>query len=244
MSPVSHMFPKNAPNGILVPCSQGPVAISMSSRWDRSLICPVIWKNCYIFFSSNCIPDVLLHLERATPNVAQENRISESQGPSKHKVISSWNNPPALEVAFGVAWKGTQGSPCQVYAGTQISGHLTTLPMSGLAGDPCDCGMVAPAEGPGRWGGAHPQATHFCGVWSMLQPFLASFTRLVRNSTLTHNRECNQPPPCWMGTVLGARLAPWDCFSGRKSNVARNVHAQTKWQQTYGKAPAYNLYSN
>lgn len=231
MSPVSHIFPKNTPNGILVPCFQGPVAVSTSSRWDRSLICPVIWK-ITTFFSSNCIPDVLLHLGRATPSVAQGNWISEPQGSSKHKVISGWNNPPALEVAFGVAWKGTQGSPCQVCAGTQISGHSAALPMPGLAGLTVS------------WVGAHPQATHFYGVWSMLQWFFTSFTMLVRNSTLTHNRECNQLPPCWMGTVLGARLAPWDCFSGRKSNVARNVHAQTKWQQTYGKAPAYNLYSN
>lgn len=95
-----------------------------------------------------------------------------------------------------------------MYAGTQISGHLTVLPMSLLAGDPSDCGMVAPAEGPGRRGVAHPQAMHLCGVWSMLQQFFASFTRLVGNSALTRNRECNQPPPFWTGAVLGARFAP------------------------------------
>lgn len=52
-----------------------------------------------------------------------------------------------------------------MYAGTQTSGHLTTLPMSGLAGDPCDCGMVAPAEGLAEgWGS--PTSSAF--LWGLV----------------------------------------------------------------------------
>lgn len=155
MSLVGHIFPKMpqkeffylALKDLWLSARAAGETGHWSALWSEKLL---------LFFSSNCIPDVLLHLERATPNVAQGNWISKSQGPSKHKVISGWNNPPALEVAFGVAWKGTRGNPCQLYAGTQISGHLTTLPMPGLAGDPSEGGTVAPAEGPaGRVGLTH-----------------------------------------------------------------------------------------
>lgn len=64
------------------------------------------------------MPDVLLHLERATRSVTQGDWTHNSQGPSKHRETSGWNNPPALEGAFDVAQKGTRESPCQVHAGT------------------------------------------------------------------------------------------------------------------------------
>lgn len=65
--------------------------------------------------------------------------------------------------------------------------------------------------GQGAWAGGVGLTPKLCvsvGFSSTLLLFGASFTSLVRTRALTRKWERNRPPPCWMGIVLGAGLAP------------------------------------